>query len=311
VKILQLNNIAGVPVYLNKALRQLGVDSQIVVFRDNTHWGFDHNLNVDRFPRPAQPFYRFASLLKSHLDYDIYHYHSSSFLTGYADAPLLKALGKKLVYHHHGSDIRGKGIPLLSRFADARYVSTPDLLDWAPEAEWLPNPIYRDDYAKYITKGGNRGVSNKALKVAHSSKGKREHRKSDAIEKTCLKLQAEGIVEWVSLEGLPRKEFLKKISEVDVYIDNLGGGWYGMAALEAMSMKKAVCVYVREDLEGYGDESAYANVNEGNIEETLRDLAQDEELRQNYAKAGFGYVNKKHDAKKIAKRVLKKYREIL
>lgn len=306
MNVIQLNNIAGVPVNLNRALNQIGVKSKVVVFRDERGYGFDENLDVDRYPRPYQPVYRFGKLMKSYLSYDIYHYHSSSFVTGYVDAPLLKLLGKKLVYHHHGSDIRGKGVPLLSKFANARYISTPDLFDWAPDAEWLPNPIFRDDFKKNI----HLRDSGKKLRVAHSSKGKREHRKSDFVERTCLKLQKKGIVEWIPLEGLPRPEFLKAVSACDVYVDNLGGGWYGMAALEAMSMKKPVCVYIREDLQSFGNSKAYLDSNEKNFEEVLITLAEDKYLQKKFGEEGYAYVNRIHDALKIAKRVKKKYEEI-
>ncbi|MBI5035935.1 glycosyltransferase [Candidatus Micrarchaeota archaeon] len=345
MRVLHLNNIAGVPVNLSRGLRGLGVDSKVTVFRpDTVGYGFDDNLDVDRFPRPIQPLYRLAKL-KDYLDYDIYHYHSCSFVTGYIDAPLLKAAGKKIVYHHHGSDIRGKGIPFLSRFCHARYISTPDMFDWAPQAEWLPNPIFREDFKKYLEGNGkqnqnnnqtqkeagknNQGnqkqkeqnqtqrnnrkqkTSSNAIKVAHSSKGLRAHRETDFVESVCRKLQKEGLVEWVPLEGLPRNKFLEQVSSCDVYVDSLGGGWYGMAALEAMSMKKCVSVYIREDLHGYADLNAYADANKRNFEEVLRGLTEDEKLRKKYAQKGYDYVKRVHDADKIAKRVLKKYEEIL
>ncbi len=306
MRVIQLNNIAGVPVNLNRALTTIGVRSKVVVFRDERGYGFDENLDVDRFPRPYQPIYRFGKLMKTYLSYDIYHYHSSSFVTGYVDAPLLKLIGKKLVYHHHGSDIRGKGVPLLSKFANARYISTPDLFDWAPDAEWLPNPFFQQDFKKYIRprKPGER------LRVAHSSKGKREHRKSDFVQNVCLKLQKKGLVEWVPLEGLPRPEFLMEVSNCDLYVDNLGGGWYGMAALEAMSMKKPVCVYIREDLESFGNSKAYINANEKNFEHEIITLAEDASLRKRFAENGYAYVSRVHDALKIGRRVKKKYEEI-
>jgi hypothetical protein len=49
---------------------------------------------------------------------------------------------KEIVVHFHGSDIRGKQLNPIIRFTASRiYVSTPDLLQWAPGATWQPQPI--------------------------------------------------------------------------------------------------------------------------------------------------------------------------
>ena len=61
----------------------------------------------------------------------------------------MRALGKKVLFHYHGSEVRGRNVasPFVS------IVSTPDLMDWVAGARWIPNPvdleIFKPGEAKY------------------------------------------------------------------------------------------------------------------------------------------------------------------
>lgn len=306
MRVLHLNNIAGVPPVLAKAQRKLGIDARVVVFRkDTAGFEFDYNLEVDRFPRAAQPFYRFYKL-PGFLDYDIYHMHSSSFVSGYIDAPVLKSFGKKVVYHHHGSDIRGKGVPLLSRFCDLRFVSTPDLLHWAPDATWIPNPIETDAIKPVGKKSGN------TVRILHAPRGKHEHRKSEVIRKAFGELSKEyPKAEFIFLEKkLSHADFMKELRKCDVYVDNLGGGWYGMTALEAMLSEIPVCVYIFDHLMKYCGDSSFVNVDENNLKRRLAELIEDKKLREKYGKNGRKYAMENHDSMKIARKVQAEYEKL-
>ena len=80
------------------------------------------------------------ALLKAR-KYDIIHVHMLDKLI-----PILKIVypWKKIILHYHGSDIRGKWRQKQKywRRADLIIVSTPDLLEGAPEnTHYLPNPV--------------------------------------------------------------------------------------------------------------------------------------------------------------------------
>ena len=75
-------------------------------------------------------------------NYDRVCFHYSTGLPFGVDLLLWKYLGKNIVMYYHGSDIRGKGVPFVTKcLASKIYVSTPDLLEYAPGATWLPQPI--------------------------------------------------------------------------------------------------------------------------------------------------------------------------
>lgn len=66
--------------------------------------------------------------------YDIYHFHGGTLLPKSIDSILWKIFGKKLIIHHHGSELRFKGEEYIySMFADNILVSTPDLLEPIPQ----------------------------------------------------------------------------------------------------------------------------------------------------------------------------------
>ena len=85
---------------------------------------------------------KFLVLCKRIPAYDRVHFHFSTGLPFGLDLPLWRALGKEIIMHYHGSDIRGKGVPILTKLLASKiYVSTPDLLEFAPGATWQPAPI--------------------------------------------------------------------------------------------------------------------------------------------------------------------------
>lgn len=58
-------------------------------------------------------------------------------------------------------------------------------------------------------------------------------------------------------------------------------GVYGMVAQECMALGKSVCVYLREDLEGYIPSHPMLNTTSDNIVNNLKQLIEDAALRAN------------------------------
>ena len=123
------------------------------------------------------------------LGFDILHFHSNArfFRSRYIDALLLKLKKKKVIRHFHGSDIRNKKIPLLRYLVDYIFVSTPDLLKYAPNATWLPNPFDLDRWIHHL----QRNKQNKNnINILHPTIGKVKG--TDIIIKNVKRLKKEG-----------------------------------------------------------------------------------------------------------------------
>lgn len=309
MKVLHLHNIAGVPTTLAQAQRKLGVDARVVVFREHpAKYGYDYNLDVDRYPRILQPSYRLSELLTKFYDFDVYHMHSSSFLTFYADAPILKAMNKIVVYTHWGSDIRFKGIPWysLSRFCDLRYVGSPDLFQWAPKGTlWLPYPV---DVEKWKP---SRKKSSSYLTILHAPTN-RTVKGTEHVIAAVEELKKEGEkVDLLMVENVSHSIVYDLYKQADIVVDQLNTGFYGTFSCETMSMAKPVCCYVREDLLEYVPDCPIVNVTKQSLKEELRRLVKSERLRTELGKKGREFILKTHDSDKIARNTVCKYKELM
>lgn len=102
------------------------------------------------------------------------------------------------------------------------------------------------------------------------------------------------------VENTPHKEALEYYKQADIVIDQLLIGWYGMVAQECMALGKPVCVYLREDLEGYIPSHPMLNTTRDNIVNNLKQLIEDAALRANLGEKGRIYVEKVHNSARIA-----------
>ncbi len=140
MRILHVNNIAGVSSLLVKGLRKKGVDADLIMRRPHP-FRFPHETVLES----SAPEFLFR-MLKLGRSYDIVHTHALSYRTFFnIDIFGLKALKEKVVAHLHGTEIRKSHKTMSTKAAlqlcDLVVVGTPDLLSYCPEAIWLPTPI--------------------------------------------------------------------------------------------------------------------------------------------------------------------------
>src|SRR4051812_30687220 len=160
-------NIAGIAGLLARAERDLGYDATSIEYISRRMaFGTDASLHLEaqRGPlRKGAAVGRYA--LGALRDYDVFHFYfgNTLFPWPFPDLPLLRALGKRIIFHFCGCDVRdrarnlaeyslsgchecvslvclGKRRPPL-HFADAVFVSTPDLLPDVPGAVLTPGPV--------------------------------------------------------------------------------------------------------------------------------------------------------------------------
>jgi glycosyltransferase involved in cell wall biosynthesis len=128
MKIIHVGDICGIPQTLAIEQRRRGHQADCIDFPG----AFTLRWRIRKFTK----------LLQYVPAYDRVHFHYSTALPFALDLPIWKILGKEIVMHFHGSDIRCKRLnPIIKHLADKIYVSTPDLLQWAPCAEWQPQPF--------------------------------------------------------------------------------------------------------------------------------------------------------------------------
>jgi glycosyltransferase involved in cell wall biosynthesis len=146
MKVLFIHDCAGVALQLRKLLIKRGHKADLLFFGVGPNKGdpyLDYGDTQILTSKPNQTRIVFKKILD---DYDIIH----SYNTRFPNHPLpwdylfMKALKKRVVIHFHGSDLRLFYRRLVTRVLlrnKVQIVPTPDLLAWAPDAYWLPNPV--------------------------------------------------------------------------------------------------------------------------------------------------------------------------
>ncbi len=229
--------------------------------------------------------------------YDVLHYHYRSHVPQFVDVPLWKALGKQVWVSFHGSDIRGKqrkaANPLL-RLADRVFVSTPDLLDTLPDAEWLPNPAPAQLPPAPTTNG-------KRPLVVHcpsrrTTKGTEQITDAISIVKHCG--------DWFDfrlLENQPHDAVLQQIRGADIVIDQVVIGMYGMVAIEAMAARKPVLAYLNGARDRLPEGCPVVNCGRApsEIASALSACLEHQTLRDRLGHQGEEYVTRVHGADNI------------
>jgi hypothetical protein len=202
---------------------------------------------------------------------------------------------------------------LLAGIADKIYSLNPDLLEVLPKgSEFLP----------YATEAG---LNAKILPFNQSSEFVVGHapthrivKGTDEIIRVVQNLRSKGFkVRLELIEGLSREEAQKKYQEIDLFIDQLVIGWYGVVSLEVMALGKPIICFIKGRGLRFVPTKMLAdlpiiNADESSLEEKLVGVMQmSSEERQSLAERGLVYLKNWHDPAKIAQRVVGDYRKVL
>jgi len=172
--------IAGQGMMLARGLREWGCDARSLSYRidwDQRHSDIEvpldrHRGNAERMLAMAATFLRRGGY------FDVFHFHfGTSFLPRQIDLGLLRTMGKRIVFHVHGCEVRNRAHMLRTHrlaactecdpfcrprhqqrllaqarhYADRVFFSTLDLAESLPEASHLPLAIEAE---RWIEAGG-------------------------------------------------------------------------------------------------------------------------------------------------------------
>lgn len=115
------------------------------------------------------------------------------------------------------------------------------------------------------------------------------------------------------LPKLPREKLLSEIAQADIIVDQIIIGWYGGQAVEAMALGKIVMAFLNPaylQLVPFGKQIPIWNTNIWSFREDLETLLQVfPYIKDEWQKKSYQFVKKEHDARKIAEKYLRIYRE--
>jgi hypothetical protein len=114
------------------------------------------------------------------------------------------------------------------------------------------------------------------------------------------------------LHNIPKEKANEIVQKCDIFIDEIIHGSYGLAAIEAMALGKPTICYIKPSmLSAYPAGLPIINANEGSLEAVLEKLLLDGNYRNEVGRASRIYVEKYHDAHKIAQELTTIYEDVL
>jgi hypothetical protein len=202
---------------------------------------------------------------------------------------------------------------LQHRFADAGFACLAPIgmvqyvqKDIFPHVYILPRRLILSDY-KPVFPNAN---GTKPL-VIHSptapvTKG------TKAVLQTVEQLKAKQNFEFQLIQGTSRSQTLQLMTQADIFLDQFVLGDFGSASLEAMALGKPVVCYVKSSLAAqYPPDLPIVKATQDTLPDVLVELIKDSKWRHELGRQGRAYVEKYHDAFKVATQLKSIYEELL
>lgn len=222
---------------------------------------------------------------------------------------MLKRAGKKMVVHHHGSDIRrpsmakknnpyvkvkpewtdekiSKNVSALATYIDHAIVQDYELEAYINNSykhvHVIPHTIDANQYTAHYPV-----PSNKTPLVVHAPTS-RTIKGTEFILNAVNELKRSGFTfQFKLIEGVSNDEAKNLLSQADIVIDQLRIGASGYISSEAMACGKPVICYIREDLVSkYPPDLPIVNANPDTITTVLKNLLQNPEKWQEFGIKG-------------------------
>lgn len=328
------SNIAGIAGLLARAQRDLGYDATSVEYVAHQYgFGADRSLGIGRDDsaiKKMSSVARFA--VEAIRDYDVFHLYfgNTLFPYPYPDLALLRALGKRIVFHFCGCDVRdraatlrqyeisgchecvslvclGKRHPSPAR-ADVSFVSTPDLLEFVPGAQLMPGPV---DLQKWTPRPPRLTPisDDNPVRILHAPSD-REIKGTRYLLDAVERLKSAGYpVELLMLEGVPHDKVVEFCGQADIAVDQLMIGAYGTVSIEMMAKGVPVVCRIRDDLRHhYPENLPIVSADPHTIFDVLEDLVRRPDTWGELGRRGVEYARREHEMHEVAARVIASYK---
>ncbi len=188
---------------------------------------------------------------------------------------------------------------LLNSYDGHTFVSTLDLLDYAPRAMWCPGVVDVDAWTTTTV-----ALERRVPVVVHApSKGR--FKGSLLIDPIMEDLELRGVVEYRRIEAVDPRDMPAAYTGADIVIDQFTMGLYGVAACEAMAAERVVVSFVGDVVRGRvreltGRELPIVEATPETLVEVIEKILDDRDAARDVATAGPSYVREHHDGRRSA-----------
>jgi hypothetical protein len=335
--VVHISMMVHVPAYMVRILRNHGIAADYLAVGDSPWW----NQADLRFRPTRWPLFSVLNEMwcvwGTVSRYEIIHSHFMVSVTRSGwEWPLLARMGRKFVVHYRGCEIRDRERnmalhpevnicqecdyrpyvcqspfnvarrPLAARYGSAFLVTTPDLLDFVPQAEHIPFFITRPDPPARRPR-----PAGAPFKIVHATnhpgiEGSRQIRAAIAT------LTAKGLaIDFVELNGVPHARVLEELADADVSIGKMKMGYYANLQVESLAAGVPAITSIRHEFQTDAiRRSGLVLTTLGGLAETLEHLIVNRRAlaeRQAVARAS---VLELHDTATLARRYADLYRRV-
>jgi glycosyltransferase involved in cell wall biosynthesis len=188
---------------------------------------------------------------------------------------------------------------LLNTFDGHTYVSTLDLLDYAPGAVWCPGVVDVDTWATETVALGRR------VPVVVHAPSKGRFKGSRLIDPIMEDLDRRGLVRYRRIERVDPRDMPAVYTGADIVIDQFTMGLYGVAACEAMAAGRVVVSYVGDTVRSRvrdltGGDLPIIEATPETLVEVIEKILDDRGAARDVAMSGPSYVREHHDGRRSA-----------
>jgi glycosyltransferase involved in cell wall biosynthesis len=145
--------------------------------------------------------------------------------------------------------------------------------------------------------------------IVHSP-SKPELKGTSAVLAAVDQLRPKRGFEFKLLHKVPHAEALATVRNCDIFVDQLVLGGYGLASIEAMAFGKPVVCYINNPRE-YPADLPILNATQETLPDVLEGLLADSRRRREIGHQSRTYVERHHDARHIALKLVAIYRELI
>ncbi|WP_460779525.1 hypothetical protein [Microbacterium shaanxiense] len=176
-----------------------------------------------------------------------------------------------------------------------QFVSTPDLLEYAAGATWLPVVVDVEEWASAATTP----AFTRARPIVVHAPSRAGLKGSDRVAEPMRRLDAEGLIEYREIHGVPSAQMRAIYGDADIVLDQFLAGSYGVAACEAMAAGRLVVGHVSGDVRAAvrrvaGTDLPIEQSRASEIERVLRRIIDDRFASAAKAASGTDFVRCAH-----------------
>jgi hypothetical protein len=185
---------------------------------------------------------------------------------------------------------------ILNGFDGATFVSTPDLLDFAPRATWLPTVVDAEPWRSDVP------VLRRARPVVLHVPSNPRLKGSHLVDPLLHRMHDEGRIEYRRLEGVAPGDMPALVADADVVLDQFVLGLYSVMAIQGMAAGRLVVAHVHDRVRARTPVPLpVLEATPDDLVEVLEKVLADRSPYQELAAQGPSYAAEVHDGRRSAR----------